>query len=179
MLIELTEAILDSLKANGLDVREIGFKDLIDRQLNLTRPAVNISINQARAEQVTLTTYKYRLTVSLVIIFGHLMGGARGEGKRKEGIYKLIESISDFLTLQNFGLALENPMIPMGFRNITTYDVAKAGYQIYELQFWASYNVTKQDTDDLGTLNSILAMYWLKPHDNVLTDSTRASDYIT
>jgi len=166
MMIELTEKIFAALKDNGLDVREIGFKDLIDKTINLTRPAVNITINQARAQKVTAgSTYKWICFVTLSIVFQNLQGGYLGEGKRKEGIYKLIEAISDYLTLQDFGLALENPLIMDSFRNITTYDLAKAGYQLYELKFWCSYNVTYEDPQDkdMGQLRSILAEYWFPP----------------
>jgi len=181
MLADLQLAILDNLKANGLDVREISFKDMIDGTLNLTRPAVNITINQATVKQVTLYTYKYVATVSLIIIFQHLKGGYEGEARRKEGIYKLIEAIANNLTLQKLGLELENPLIPTGFRNITTAEYAKGGYQLYQMQFWCSYNVDMKNNDgDFGDISSILVDYWLKPHDtDPLTPPSRAEDLIT
>ena len=175
MIMELTEKILDALKNNGLDVREIGFKDLIDKTINLTRPAVNITVNAARSQKVTLNTYKWMCTVSLNLVFSNLKGGYLGEAKRKEGIYKLIEAISNYLSLQKFGLELENPLIMDRFRNITTYDLAKAGYQLYELAFWCSFNVTYEDPRDKdeGELRSIYAKYFLEPDStSIRSDST-------
>ena len=186
MMIELTQAILDELKSNGLDVREIGFKDLTTMQasMNLTRPAVNISINSATGQKIAVGLpqehYKWRLSVSLLILFPHLKGGVEGEARRKEGIYKIIEAISNILTGQTLGLELENPLLPESWRNITSMELAKAGFQAYELKFWCSFVVDMADKEgDYGTLSSILNQYWLVPNDNPLTDSTRASDLVT
>jgi len=184
MMAELQKEILDHLKSQGLDVREIGFKDLITQKpgaLNLTRPCVNISINQAIAKKVTLTTYKWICTVSLTIIFQHLQGGFLGDAKRKEGIYKLIEAISDYLTLRDFGLDLENPLMMDSFRNITSWELASAGYQLYELKFRCSYNIKYEELQDRdeGVITSIYSKYFLEPPDStsvvntdVLVDST-------
>lgn len=165
MLSEIVQGILDKLKAEGLDVREIGFKDLVDRTINLTRPAVNCTINIGSWQKVTLYTYKCIADVSLIIIFQHLKGGPQGEALRKEGVYKIIEGITQALFLQRLGLDLENPLFPKSFRNITTMEYAKAGYQLYELKMWCSFNTTYSDKDDLGTLTSILAQYYLQPRD--------------
>jgi hypothetical protein len=179
MMIELTQKILDALKSQGLDTREIGFKDLIDGQLNLTRPAVNITINSATHKQVTMFTYKSVIVVTMILIIQNLRGGAQGEGQRKEAVYKLIESIEKYLTLQRWDLPLENPLIPQGTRNITSPQWAKAGYQLYELRFWTSYNIDWQSTEgDYGTLQQILAKYWLEPNDTVDVSDLRGSDLI-
>ena len=182
MMAEIVQAILDNCKSNGLEVREIGFKDLIDGTINLTRPAVNVTINQSSVSQVSLYTYKFVLTVSMIIVFQNLKAGYEGEARRKEGVYKLIEAISNNLTLQNLGLELENPLIPQSFRNITTSEFAKNGYQLYNLNFWCSYNVDwKNNYGDQGNLTSILNQYWLMPNDSTSMDSThlRGSDLIT
>lgn len=170
MMIELTQAILDHLKANGLDTREIGFKDLIDKTINLTRPAVNISINQGRGQKVTLTSWKWMITVTLTVIIQNVKGGYSGEGKRKEAVYNLIEAISDSLFLHDFGLGLENPLFLERFRNITTYDWARAGYQLYELNFWTSYNVKYEDPKDkdMGALRQIMAQYYFPPDSSTI-----------
>jgi len=162
MMTEVTQAILDRLKDRGLDVREIAFKDLIDGTINLTRPAVNITMNQASVKRVAVNTYKYVTIVSLILVVNHLKGGAIGDGQRKSKIYELIEGISNYLTLQDFGLALENPMIPMGFNNITTTTLAKVGYSLYELKFWCSWNVDKEELDS-PIIESLLINYWLEP----------------
>ena len=180
MMSELHAALVDAFKTNGLDVREIGFKDLIDKTINLDRPAVNITINEGRGAKVTLNTYKWVITVTLNIVFAHLKGGSVGEARRKEGVYKLIEAITQYVLCQKFGLELENPLFPMRFRNITSADLARAGFQVYALDFWGSFNTTYADPEDkdIGHLNSILNQYWLMPGDST-SMPTRAEDILT
>ena len=163
MIIEVAAAILDKLKSEGLDVREIAYKDLVDKTINLDRPAVNITINAGTFQKVTETTYKSRLEVSLIVIFGWLRAGVTGEMQRKEGTYKLLEAIFQSLCFQKLTDDMENPMMPSGFRNITTYEYARAGYQIYQCTMWTSVNFKKLDHDDLGTITSIMADYFLEP----------------
>jgi hypothetical protein len=165
MITEVSEAILDKLKASGLNVREIAFKDLIDRTINLDRPAVNVTINAGTFEKVTTTTYKSRLEVSMIVIFGWLRAGVTGEMQRKEGVYKLLEAIFQALCFQKLTQDMENPLMPSGFRNITTLEYAKAGYQLYQTTMWTTVNFTKTDSDDQGTITSILAQYFLQPRD--------------
>lgn len=174
---DLHAAIIDSLKGQGLDVREIGAKDLIDGTINLTRPAVNITINEAGFSKVTLYTYKCKCVVSLILVINRLRGGATGEAQRKAAVYDLIESVAAYLTLQKLVPELENPLIPQGFRNITSQTFAKAGYQLYELRFWTSWTTEMGNPDgaDLGTLQNILAKYWLTP-DHPTTGPTDAED---
>lgn len=180
MLIELTQAIIDELKNNGLDTKEFGFKDLKDWLINpnLTRPAVNIAILSSTAQQVTLYTYKFRAVVSVLVVFPLFRTDAQGEGKRREGCYKLIEGISNFLTLQKFGLELENPLIPMGFRDVTPGQFVEKGFRFYDLQFWCSYNVSMVDKEgDAGDLSKIYLEYWLKPQD-AAAEPPQADDLI-
>ena len=186
MLIQLTQAILDRLKEHGLDVQEIGFKDLIDGTINLTRPAVNITVNNAVAKKVTLTTYKWVCTVSLLCIINVVKGGSQGEGLRKQRAYELVEAVSDYLCLQDFadklapqGLALENPLFLNAFTNITTPTLAKAGYQVYEVKYWTSYNVTKEDPyANSLELKSLVAQYTIVPED-AAAEPPQAEDVIT
>jgi hypothetical protein len=161
---EIHGAVIEKLKSSGLDVREISFKDLIDQTLNLSRPAVNVSINNADFRKVTINTWKVRTNVSLIVIFQHLKGGYEGEARRKEGIYKILDAIIQSLLLQNLGLDLENPLFPMSFRNITTLEYAKIGIQLYQITFWCSMNYERTTDDtDWGDLHSLLAEYYLEP----------------
>ena len=180
MMADLATNIKDKLKSSGLDVKEIAYKDLIDKTINLTRPAVNIAINESRAEKVSMFSFKYKLTVSLALVVQSLKAGASGEAVRKEKIYDLIEAITDSLLLQRLDLDLENPLMPMGFRNITSYELARAGFQMYQLQFWCSYlhtRTTESYDGEYGPLKEILAKYWIKPND-AYTDPDRAENAI-
>jgi len=182
MMAEIVRAIVDKLKKDGLDVKEYGFKDLIDRRINLQRPAVNVVINTAGHQKVTQYTYKTKANVSLIVLFQMLNQTPTGDALRREGVYKIIEGIEQSLLLQKLGLPLENGFYPEGFRNITTSALAAAMYQLYELRFWCAYNTTYNDdpTDD-GTLTSILAQYYLQPRDYTGMQGVtgpEASDYI-
>lgn len=180
MMAELATRIKDRLKASGLNTKEVAYKDLIDKTINLTRPAVNVTINQAEAQKVTLYCFKYRLTVTLTIVVQYLKAAPAGEAIRKEKVYDLIEAITDSLLLQKLGLDLENPLMPMGFRNVTPYDLAIAGYQLYTVNFWCSYNhkVSELIDGDYGELAEILAKYWIEPNDDPATDPDRAENLI-
>jgi hypothetical protein len=166
MLAELTSAILEKLSLEGLDTSEISFKDLIDKTINLTRPAVNIVVNQAGYEKCSMQSWKAKVVVSLIVVFQNLQGGRLGEQRRKEGIYKLIESIVNILLLERLDLRLENPLMPSGVRNITSADYARAGVQMYELTFTCSYLVSKVIEEDMGTIKSIMAQYFLEPNNH-------------
>ena len=181
ILTDLTQAILDALKNQGLDVKEIGFKDLIDGTINLGAPAVNITINTASSQRVTLFTYKYKVVVSLIIVFPWRKGGPVGEAQRKAGVYDLLVSIANFIQGQKFGLPLENYITMQGFRNITSEKYAKAGYQLYVSDFWTSFNVDAQQPEyaDQGTISAILADYWITPPDSTsCIPPSRAEDLI-
>lgn len=161
---DLSEAILTRLKDRGFDVNEISFLDLIDGRINLTRPAANITFNNSTVQKVTVNTYKFKVAISLLLVVNWLKGGSQGDAQRKAKVYDLIESASAYLTLQDFELPLENPLYPTGFRNITTAKLAKAGYQLYTLDFWCAWNSTKEEMyKDSLTLESILAQYTLVP----------------
>lgn len=186
MMSDVVSNILDALKQGGLDVQDIGFKDLIDGTINLKKPiGVNITVEQSpNASLVTLYDYKWKFNISLKIIVQWLAGGNVGQGRRKEKIYDTLENISQILMIQKLGLALENPITPLRFRNITSNKLAKAGYQVYEQEFWASYvqSYTEPQDSDGGPLEHINNQYWILPNDSTnFADSTnaRAEDYIT
>jgi hypothetical protein len=166
ILSELTTAMTKWLADAGLKVQQIAYKDLIDGTINLQRPAIDITINRTKmVQKVTLNTYKWEFDVSIIVVFQNVKGGIAGEKARKEGIYELLQSLSDNLLLQRFGLPLENPLFPVGFRNITNRDLAKAGYQVYEINFWSSFTSTYTEPQDIGTgpLTGIVLKYWSEP----------------
>ncbi len=166
ILTDLTKRIEESLINQGLQVKNIGYKDLLDGQFNATVPAVNVVINEAEAKLLNNVTYNWKTTVSLLIVFSYAgKAETTGDFKRKEGIYKLIQAISDFIILHDFGLPLVNPLIPKKFKNITSKEFAKAGYQVYNLEFWFSYDTTYTEPQDVSTglLNEILVKYFLEP----------------
>jgi hypothetical protein len=167
MIAEVTEGILNRLKADGLEVKEIAFKDLIHQKLILQRPAASVVVQTGDFKQVTLTSYKVRLDVSVFIVFQGLRAGVEGDARRKAGTYKILEAVVQSLLLQDLGLDLENPLIPTSFRNVTTTELYDAGYQVYQLVFWCSYVFTKNEPadEDYGVLQRMLVDYYLDPRD--------------
>jgi hypothetical protein len=165
MIARIVTGILDRLKTKGLDVSTINFKDLIDGTINLVRPAVNISVQTGKFEKIHLNTWKNTLDVSLVIVFNTPKAGPTGEQFRKEGVYKILEAIVQALFIQYLDLPLENPLYPRSFRNITSAVYAKAGYSLYQLVMTCSYNYDKEQDQDLGLLEKLMAQYYLQPRD--------------
>jgi hypothetical protein len=168
MIPELRSGVVDFLKGQGLDVKEFGSKDLKNRVLNVKKPAVNVIINRASASKVTgsmvETRYKYVMILSLIIVVEWVPSDPVGEARRREGSERIIEAIGDSLVGQNFGLALENPLLPMGFNNITTSDWQNAGYMVFQQDFWCSYLIAKIDPD-VPLIKNVLLEYFLKPQD--------------
>jgi hypothetical protein len=182
MIAQITMGILNRLKEKGLDCREINFLDLINGSMNLVRPAVNITVQTGSFKKITLNTYKNTLDVSLIIVFNTPKAGPTGEAYRKEGVYKILEAIVNALLLQYLDLDLENPLWPVSFRNITSAVYAKAGYSLYQLMLTCSYNYDKEAEEDLGSLEKLLAQYYLEPRDYtgmIGVPGPEASDEIT
>jgi Domain of unknown function (DUF1834) len=182
MISEITEGILELLKADGLDVREIGFKDLVDKTINLTKPAANVTVQTAKYERVTGSSYKTAfkcdLDISVIVVFSELRGGTAGEARRKAGTYKIIEAVVQSLLGQSLGLDLENPIFPVSFRNITTPQYAQAGYSLYQIMLWCSFIVQENDKDDLGYLNDLLINYYLEPTGIIGATGPTMQDYV-
>ena len=166
MIAALAEAITKRLKADGLDIREIGYRDLVDgTTINLTRPAVNVVVQSATYQQVTMTTYKARCDVSVFVVVQNVKPGIAGDAQRREAVYAILEGVTQSLMIQKFAddvPDMEGPLFPESFRNVTSPDYARAGFQVYELRFWCTLDFTQVDqAGDYGYLWSILAKYYL------------------
>jgi hypothetical protein len=176
MIGAILTGISTSLSSAGLDVTEIAYKDLIDGTKNLRLPAVNIMINNARMERITvgqhLPTFKHVVTVSLLLIVPFMGPSIQRELDRKEKISDLIEAIVNRLTNKKFGLSLENPLFPLSWRNITTLELAMVQRQMYQVDFWCSFTTSAEDDDTSDQdITAILMEVWKVPdydmeHDN-------------
>jgi len=167
MIAELIDKIESKLIQSGLQVKEINFKDLVtEKTQTIGKPSVSIVCDQSTARKLAMNTYNYRIIVSLILTTHKLPTMVpRAEKTKKQQVYELIEAIIDTIQLQKFGLDLENGLIPMGFRYITPYPLYEKGYQVYQIQFWSSFNVKHVPAadEDKGTLLSILAQYEFPP----------------
>lgn len=161
MLSSICRAILDKLNTAGISVRHTELRGLVDRTVNLSRPAVNIAINSAAFEQVTVNhVYKVTPEISLILLLQHLKGEERARLESQD----ILDSMMQALLLQDFGLELQDPMMPVSFRNITDQTYAESGFEMYEMIWRCSYNIEKtSDEEDWGILTSMLAKYYLQP----------------
>lgn len=179
MASKVCDGILKKLNSAGIETSQLDFQQLQDRKVGaLSRPAVNISVNNATYKKITLTTYKTFMTVTVFLMVTEL----RGEKERRFMVLNLVEAINNALLLEKLGLELQDPLIPLSFDNVTDAAFAGAGYQIYQLKFTCSYNTTKipdttfGDDDDLGILKRIVMSYYLHPDDGI-ADSDGSMDF--
>lgn len=167
----LSTAISEKLNSAGIETVQIDFEQLQIRQVGaLSRPAINISINQATYQKVTMSSYKATLIVTLYLFVANL----RKERDRRFMILDLLEAIVDALLLEKLGLPLQDPLTPQSFDNVTDLTSAGAGQQIYQLKFSCSHNFTKvpDSEKDLGRLKKIVVDYFLHPNDDGIKDAS-------
>lgn len=181
MISSIIDGIIAKLKTAGLDVDEFAYKDLIDGSKNIRRPAVNVTCNNSGMKKIAASMnqpiYKHELKISVILVVQYIGSTIEKEGIRKTKIYDLIEAINTELTNESFGLALENPLFPAGWRNITTLEMAIAQYQLYQIDFTCSFIIEPEDKDTvIGQLNYILSRYWIEPDRDIETDDPDASD---
>jgi len=178
---EMTEnvcrSILNKLQSSGIETRQLAFQEMLDRNVGaLQRPAINISVNSARFQKITLYDYRCFLELTLYLMASDL--NLNGEEKRRFIIHNLIEGITDSLFLKKLGLELQDPITPMSFANVTDERFSSAGYIIYELKFSTSFNFEKDasnsdEMSDDGVINSIVTDFYLQdPSDDGISDST-------
>ena len=161
MLDLISEGILNHLNSSGLDVQDIDFKQLVDRQTGSTiRPKVNVSIDSGTHQKITMNTYKQIPVVSLFLCVQNL----RSERESRFAAYKLIDAIVQSLVLEKMALDLQDPLTPTTFQNVTDEAFAGIGISLYQINFSCSFNYTKEFSDniDTGEIASILNTFWLE-----------------
>lgn len=160
MISAICRKILDKLNTSGIDVQQTTLRDLVNRKVNLRRPAANIAVNSATFTPITMTTYSVVLEISLIVVLQNL----KSEEHARIEVYDILDSIIQAFLLTDLGLDLQDPLTPASFRNITDQKYAEAGFEIYQLNMRCAYNVTKEsDEEDWGILTSILTKYYLQP----------------
>lgn len=170
---KVCRAVLNELNASGVETKQLSFQQMRDRKIGaLSRPAINISINSATFKKITLTTYKCVTGLTLYLMVSNL--SLRYEEQGRFIILRLLEAIIDALFLKKLGLELQDPLLPLGFNNVTDEDYAGRGYQLYELKFSTSFNFEKDpDVSDEGLLRTIVTQYFLQdPSDDGVYDTS-------
>jgi hypothetical protein len=170
MITEISMKILDRLNSAGIQTKQIDFREMVGRQVGaLDRPAVNIAVNQSTFTKVTMNKYKAALTISLFL----MVQDVAGEKERRFKVYDLIDAIISTLILQDLGLNLQDHLRPLSFNNVTDKNFSDAGYSIYQINFFASYNFKKEspDVDGAVALRTIVSDYFLQdPTDDGVSD---------
>jgi hypothetical protein len=169
MLDLISEKILEHLNKNGLDVQDIDFKQLVDRQTgSIMRPKVNVSIDSGTHKKVTMTTYKQIPVISLFIVVQNL----GGEKKARFASYKLLDAIVDNLLITDLGLPLQDKLTPLNFQNITDEAYAGAGFSLYQIDFSCSFNYTAdpEDSVDEGELLKIVNTYYVDNSETMVSE---------
>lgn len=176
IIVKIVDGIAQRLNEGGIEVTHIDETQLWNNTAgNLSRPAINISVNSGNFEILTQREYKNRLAITLYLYVSDL--SLRGEKQRRHKIYDLIDAIILCLFMQKLGLKLQDPLIPTNYSNITDTETAGAGYLRYQIDFECSYNFkhTPDDEQDLGRLKTIVCDYYLQPDDGISDSSSSIS----
>jgi len=169
MLDKISEKILEHLNKNGLDVQDIDFNQLVDRQTgSIMRPKVNISIDSGVHKKVTMTTYKQIPVISLFLVTQNL----GGEKKSRFAAYKLLDAIVNNLLITDLGLPLQDKLTPLNFQNITDEEYARAGFSLYQIDFTCSFNYTAtlEIDADQGELLKIVNTYYVDNSETMVSE---------
>jgi hypothetical protein len=173
---QIVEKISERLNSTGIEVMNISMQEFLNNQVgSLSRPAINISVNNGLISKVTQRTYKNNLSVTLILIVSDLRGNITGENIRRKKVLDLIDAVIMSLFRQKLDLELQDPLIPENYSNITDLEAASAGYLIYQINFSCSYNFEyiPDDEKDLGYLKTIVCNYFLQdPSDDGKVDSS-------
>ncbi|MDP2167983.1 MAG: DUF1834 family protein [Thermodesulfovibrionales bacterium] len=167
MLAKIEQAILDRLKEKKLEVLKFEIKK---EPSGYITPSVSVAIEGADFKRVTVQSFKQVVDIFVTVMFKHM--GVDGE--RRKGIYPIIQGIVDILTLQKLGLQID-PLVPEGFRNVTSEENAQSGYLFFQLRFKTGFIVEPVEDEVAGELLKIGLDYYLKPGDDIKD----ASDEVT
>lgn len=159
-LAQLEVAIETALTAAGLTVSPGKYSVQDDYA---AAPVVYIAIDKGEYDRATMTAFKREVTVALSVVFK----APDGTKAIRRGIYPILEGIEGLLTLQNLGLALEKPLAPVKFHNVTDDNLLAAGVMVFAHEFRTTVIVEKVETEEAVDLIRIGLSYYLKPGDDV------------
>lgn len=172
MLADIEKNIIARLKAKGL---QAAFGITRDALGGLVTPAVYCAIEEASFKKTTQVVFKQNIKVFLTVIFDNI----RAVEDRRKGIYLIIEGVIAHLMLQSVGLEID-PLMPAGFRNITSEDDMDLGRILFQIEFHSGYEIRKSQTDEEAAAPDLITIglnYFLQdPVDDGVVD---ASDTVT
>jgi hypothetical protein len=159
MLADVEKNALERLKDKNLPVKSLEVKS--DKKQSLSSPMVSVYSGNGR---FTKNAQKYHLGYSLFFIveFRHL----KDEASRREGIYPILESIVQLLTLQKLGLSID-ALVPASMHNITDEDDARNGLIVWQLEFTTGFIIEAMSDEEVEDLLTVGLSYFLKPGDDI------------
>lgn len=160
MLNDLLEKILSKLEQSGLQVKNIDFNSIINKQgFTLSKPCVSLNIQSATFKNGIKTDVVCSPVISMLVVTQHISS----EKSRKAIMYDVVEAIIHELTNEKLGLSLQNEIKPTGFSDVTPTDFAAKGCLIYELKLTCSFNYEKipEDQRVTGVLEKIINKYYV------------------
>ena len=169
MIKSIVDKIAEKLKTGGLEISSVDFSELVNRTTGaISKPVANISINSGKFKKITLTTFQNEITISIYLMVQEL----RGEGMCRQVVSELIDGIVQLLLMDDLDGTLQEKLSPSTFTNVTDQKYSDAGYLIYKIDFYCSYNITAtgKDEDNRGMLKGIFNKYYL---DGLTQDLTR------
>jgi hypothetical protein len=178
MLNDILGKILSKLEQSGLQVKNIDFNAVINKQgFTLSKPCVSLNIQSATFKNGIKTDVVCSPIISMLIVTQHISS----EKSRKSLMYDVIEAIVQELTNEKLGLSLQNEIKPTGFADITPPDFAAKGCLIYELKLTCSFNYEKipEDQQVTGVLEKIINKYYVNnPDDDGEIDLQSEIDFV-
>lgn len=178
MLNDILEKILSKLGQSGLQVKNIDFNSVINKQgFTLSKPCVSLNIQSATFKNGIKTDVVCSPVISMLIVTQHI----GSEKSRKSLMHDVVEAIIQELTNEKLGLSLQNEIKPTGFADITPADFAAKGCLIYELKLTCSFNYEKipEDQRVTGVLEKIINKYYVNnPDDDGEIDLQSEVDFI-
>jgi hypothetical protein len=159
MLTQIEDAMVDRIKT-----KMSGLAGMVNVQKGegLSQPAVYVSTDEGKFEKITIRSYRQEVKTFVDIVFSHLAS----EGERRKGVNCILQGIIQVLMLETLGLNI-TPLIPRGWRNVTSEEWRSKGLIVFSLQLTTSFVVNKLYEEEADDLLLVGLNYYLTPGDDV------------
>lgn len=168
MITEITTNALNEIKSKLAGIATTSLQK--DAKGIFVNPSIVAAIVDGKCRRVTSVAYKVEAVLSVLVTFKNM----RGEEDRRQGVMPFVEGVMGLLLLKDFGLKID-PLVPEGFREVTTDGDYTNGEIKYIISFGTGFNIEKQSDEVVTDLLRVGLSYYLKPGDAV----TDAEDTVT
>lgn len=171
MLTDIENAIVEQLNEKLTGANKVSV-DEAHSNLALNVPVVDVIVGGGTFTHTTLTQYKLKTQVYVIVTFQHL----RSVADRRKGVYPILQAILGLLIGQKFGLKID-ALAPRRLDNITGEQEAEEGKIVFQIEFETGFVITPLSDEELVDLLTIGLNYYLQdPADDDVVD---ASDEVT